>query len=88
MRWIPNEVRLVVDGLKRELEQERQDRKQAEADICRALGERNDARAELAAERALADRLSSELSACKNTFGIEFGGTTEALAAWKEARRA
>ena len=34
--------------LERELEQERQDRKQAEADICRALGERNDARAELA----------------------------------------
>jgi predicted RNase H-like nuclease (RuvC/YqgF family) len=42
---------------------------------------------DLAAERALADRLASELSACKNTFGIEFGGTTEALAAWKEARR-
>ena len=34
--------------LERELEQECQDRKQAEADICRALGERNDARAELA----------------------------------------
>jgi hypothetical protein len=31
--------------LERELEQERQDRKQAEADVCRALGERNDARA-------------------------------------------
>jgi hypothetical protein len=42
---------------------------------------------DLAAERALADRLAGELSACKNTFGIEFGGTTEALAAWKEARR-
>ena len=42
---------------------------------------------DLASERALADRLASELSACKNTFGIEFGGTTEALAAWKEARR-
>ena len=45
MRQIPNEARLVVDGLKRELEQERKDRKQAEADVCCALGERNDARA-------------------------------------------
>lgn len=35
--------------LERELEQERQDRRQAELDVCRALGERNDARAELAA---------------------------------------
>ena len=40
--------------LERELEQERQDRKQAEADICRALGERNDARAELAAAKEAA----------------------------------
>jgi hypothetical protein len=31
--------------LERELEQEQQDRKQAELDVCRALGERNDARA-------------------------------------------
>jgi hypothetical protein len=31
--------------LERELEQECQDRKQAELDVCRALGERNDARA-------------------------------------------
>jgi hypothetical protein len=31
--------------LERELEQERQDRKQADLDVCRALGERNDARA-------------------------------------------
>jgi hypothetical protein len=35
--------------LERELEQERQDRKQAEADVCRALGERNDARAIISA---------------------------------------
>jgi hypothetical protein len=35
--------------LERELEQERQDRKQADLDALRALGERNDARAELAA---------------------------------------
>jgi hypothetical protein len=41
--------------LERELKQERQDRKQAEADICRALGERNDARAELARLKAMLD---------------------------------
>ena len=57
MQWIPNEVRLVVNGLKRELEQKRQDRKQAELDVCRALGERNDARKELDRERQLSDRL-------------------------------
>jgi hypothetical protein len=34
-----------IAELERELEQERQDRKQAELDVCRALGERNDARA-------------------------------------------
>jgi hypothetical protein len=34
-----------IAELERELDQERQDRKQAESDICRALGERNDARA-------------------------------------------
>lgn len=40
---------------KRELEQERQDRKQADLDTIRALGERNDARRELAeANRKLA----------------------------------
>jgi len=33
--------------LERELEQERQDRQQADLDTIRALGERNDARAEL-----------------------------------------
>jgi hypothetical protein len=35
--------------LERELHQEHHDRKWAEVDVCRALGERNDARAELAA---------------------------------------
>jgi hypothetical protein len=45
MRQIPKEVRLVVDGLKRELKQKRQDRKQANLGALRALGERNDARA-------------------------------------------
>jgi hypothetical protein len=34
-----------IAELERELDQERQDRKQAELDVCRALGERNDARA-------------------------------------------
>ena len=39
--------------LERELEQERQDRKQAELDVCRALGERNDARAMVNSLRSL-----------------------------------
>jgi hypothetical protein len=34
-----------IAELELELDQERQDRKQAELDVCRALGERNDARA-------------------------------------------
>ena len=37
--------RLRADEAEAKLEQERQDRKQAESDICRALGERNDAMA-------------------------------------------
>jgi hypothetical protein len=37
--------RLRADEAEAKLEQERQDRKQAELDVCRALGERNDARA-------------------------------------------
>jgi chromosome segregation ATPase len=37
--------RLRADEAEAKLEQERQDRKQAESDICRALGERNEARA-------------------------------------------
>lgn len=36
-----------AERLERELEQERQDRKQADLDTIRALGERNDARKEL-----------------------------------------
>jgi hypothetical protein len=65
----PAEIGLMLDAaakrlekLERQLEQERQDRKQADLDTIRALGERNDARAELAAERALADRLASALT--------------------------
>jgi hypothetical protein len=42
---IANQAADRLEELERELEQERQDRKQAEADVCRALGERNDARA-------------------------------------------
>jgi hypothetical protein len=38
-----------IAELERELDQERQDRKQAEADVCRALGERNDARSIISA---------------------------------------
>jgi hypothetical protein len=34
-----------IAELERELDQERENRKQAELDVCRALGERNDARA-------------------------------------------
>jgi hypothetical protein len=81
--------------LERELEQERQDRKQADIDTIRALGERNDARAELAAERALADRLAK---ACESVRLCINGGALPtpyrasqiirvALASWKEARR-
>jgi hypothetical protein len=42
---VANQAADRLEELERELEQERQDRKQAEADVCRALGERNDARA-------------------------------------------
>ena len=41
--------------LESELDQERQDRKQADIDTIRALGERNDARAELAREKQRAE---------------------------------
>jgi hypothetical protein len=106
MQWIPNEVRIVVTGLKRELkqereqiailrsdekrlmqftktyrlradeaeaklEQERQDRKQAELDVCRALGERNDTRAELARLKAtLADPAEVELAMMRGDIAI------------------
>jgi hypothetical protein len=43
----------VAVRLAAECEQERQDRKQAEADVCRALGERNDARAMVDSLRSL-----------------------------------
>jgi len=69
--------------LERDLEQERQDRKQADLDTIRALGERN-------AERALADRLALALDDIRYYDGLAPGAkqpVTEALAAWKEARK-
>lgn len=71
--------------LERELEQERQDRKQADLDTIRALGERNDARADLATERALADRLAH----CLDNLQYEYLPieAMKAFEAWKEVRR-
>jgi hypothetical protein len=83
--------RLRSDDAEAKLEQERQDRKQADLDTIRALGERNDARAELSAERALADRLASVLRTYNYDLlageMIQFVPEHDiALAAWKEAR--
>ena len=66
----------------RELEQERQDRKQADLDTIRALGERNDARAELAKLKAtLADPGEVELAMIRGDIAIpdrvEFDGIRE-----------
>ena len=68
-----------IAELERELEQERQDRKQAELDVCRALGERNDARAELASLKAtLDDPAEVELAMIRGNIAIphraEFDG--------------
>jgi hypothetical protein len=94
----PAEIGLMLDAtaerleeLELELEQERQDRKQADLDTIRALGERNDARAELSAERALADRLANVLTIYNHDLlsgeMIQFVPEHDtALAAWKEAR--
>jgi chromosome segregation ATPase len=54
--------RLRADEAEAKLEQERQDRKQADLDALRALGERNDARAELAVWHHEAKRLGAELA--------------------------
>jgi len=60
-----------VERLERELEQERQDRKQAELDVCRALGERNDARADLASLKAtIADPDEVELAMIRGEIAI------------------
>lgn len=78
-----------TERLERELEQERQDRKQADLDTIRALGERND-------ERKLADRLAGALSVywgdCRH-LGYYMPEPAnrkaeDAVAAWKEARNA
>ena len=69
--------------LEDDLEQERQDRKQADLDCLRALGERND-------ERALADRLAYaaiDLRQLLRAHGQGCGTGREDVAAWKEARK-
>jgi len=63
----------------RQLDQERQDRKQADADITRALGERNDARAELAEARRRGDALAdgiNRLTSKRHTHRAIVGGDT------------
>ena len=89
--------------LERQREQERQDNGQLQKDICRALGERNDARAWsskladladdlracLASERALADRLAAVAKDCRPFCEpMRRRLIDEVIAAWKEARRA
>ena len=76
-----------VERLERELEQERQDRKQAELDVCRALGERNDARAEVARLKAtLADPAEVELAMIRGDIAIphrvEFDGIRDTPAGY------
>jgi len=57
-----------MDRIERELEQERQDRKQADLDTISALGERNDARAEVDQTKAiLADPLAVHLNMMRGT---------------------
>ena len=63
--------RLRADEAEAKLEQERQDRRQAELDVCRALGERNDARAELASLKAtIADPAEVELAMIRGEIAI------------------
>jgi hypothetical protein len=63
--------RLRADEAEAKLEQERQDRRQAELDVCRALGERNDARAELASLKAtIADPDEVELAMIRGEIAI------------------
>ena len=69
-----------IETLERERDNALSDAKQADTDSIRALAERNEAREQLAAERALADRLAM-------TLGTFCGGTSSSsYAAWKEAR--
>lgn len=53
--------RLRADEAETQRDQEHQDRKQAMPDVCRALGERNDARAELATARDALEWARGEL---------------------------
>jgi hypothetical protein len=63
--------RLRADEAEAKLEQERQDRRQAELDVCRALGERNDAKAELASLKAtIADPDEVELAMIRGEIAI------------------
>ena len=63
------------------------DAKQADTDSIRALAERNEAREQLALERALADRLAGVLELyCADDAIAHHAGIADALAAWKEAR--
>jgi len=55
--------RLRADEAEAKLEQERQDRKQADLDALRALGELNDARAEVAVWKHEVDTLRDQLKA-------------------------
>ena len=61
-------LRDLCRNLERELEQERQDRKQADLDALRALGERNDARAEVEQIKTiLSDPLAVHLNMMRGT---------------------
>ena len=63
--------RLRADEAEAKLKQERQDRRQAELDVCRALGERNDAKAELASLKAtIADPDEVELAMIRGEIAI------------------
>ena len=56
-----------ITELKRELSQERQERKQADLDTIRAIGERNEARAQVAVWKHESKRLEAELETFAQT---------------------
>lgn len=70
--------RIRAELVEEKLDQERQDRKQADLDTIRALGERNN-------ERALADMLANKLVESMERLGV-CAGHRKAITAWKEAR--
>ena len=53
--------------LEQDLEQERQDRKQADLDTIRALGERNEARAQVEMWKRQSNRLADQLESFDHT---------------------